>query len=369
MIHRADITMTLAARTSQRIYPVYGCLLYGWLIMISLWAGVACKSFAPGEAEPTPSARLQYVHDKTHVLYFARDPHSSYYRFVMCLINPATSADTPQLLEQSCVNSFQLQDGSGALFTLTALQAVKPDGQWEQDDIDALNRLKAHHQALIQSTPAPDHDTASSTQNHSPLHLMRTGYALIGLDFIKEILVNPILVKTKPQWISSIKLMRHVGWILLASGTGVYFAQPTENSTESSCADKSSSDDDPLAAHFTDACGQPVQNSFKDAADTLAAKYVQVPALQLHWQDLMSTTKWQDTPAVSDLATGLARHINHTVFHGGEKAIVSICFPALSDSSPESSPKTVQDLINDRKALAAGKQDLKSVQSQCTDLT
>lgn len=333
---------------------------------MSLAASVACKSFSAHESDPTQQARLQYVHDKTHVLYFTRDTHSSYYRFVTCFIK-ATSTDTPQLLERSCVNAFELQDGTKALFTLQALESVEPDGQWQQADIDALNRLKAQHQAIIQSTPPPDPESAPAS-SHNALHLAGAGYALIGLDLIRDALVNPFLIKMNRHYYTSMKLMRHAGMILVATGIGVYFASPAKGPVKASCAPSSApKDDDPLAAHFTNACGQAVQSSFKDAADTLAAKYVTVPALQLHWQHLSSTTDWAVTPTVSDLATGLARHINHTLF--SNKTIVSICFPALSNASQDTPPKTMQDLINDRKAQTAGKLDLTSVRPQCTELT
>ncbi|MCY4380317.1 MAG: hypothetical protein OXC40_01945 [Proteobacteria bacterium] len=277
-----------------------------------------------GSVEPS-HGEVKYAHDHEYVMYFKQHAlKPEQYYFVVCLLD-SSGIDNYNVIEESCINGFYLQDDSPVFFTLKSVTDLKPtvvSSDWDENDLTALHRLKKARDIQVRR-----HQLSTERRvRNLPGTLGRTGLVtFLSGSAIQAMVGNHKIAKS----------LQAVGGIIMVAGLGVYGLTPEFDAKNQpvppfdwqcpSCPGlNEQGNSDTTYDH-------PQDKQFRKLARNIKDQYNMMPIVVTHWPNFFQTTTWKRTGKVNHLLNAVGLYLNQTLFHYNSR-ITKICLP-VSDVS------------------------------------
>lgn len=255
-----------------------------WLLVVTVLS-VSCKALHNGS-----ESEFKVAYDEDFATVFLQEGETYY--FAVCLYKKG-DAGAVAIDHPSCVNGFTLEDGTPAVFELSAINSLKPTQRWRTSDLEILSRLQNARPERLREYYEHLHGLRAQTAKN----LVEAGF----ITFLSGKSLKFLFPRIK---LSSLFRAAEVFGVITMVGGGIHFLT-------------SSNVPKYLPSDITEG----------EAVSEIANQYVGMPVVVDVWPSLFSEDSWQPLASLSGLNIAIAKYLNRNLYPSEGTAIAEVCVP------------------------------------------
>ena len=151
-------------------------IIVATVLLVVTVLSVSCSAIHEGS-----ESEFKVAYDEDFATLFLQEGGDYY--FAVCLYKKG-DAGAMAIHRPSCVNGFTLEDGTDAVFALTAINSLEPTARWDSSDLETLSRLQNARPERLQE----HYEHLRGLRTQSAKHLVEAGFITFlsgkGLKFL-----------------------------------------------------------------------------------------------------------------------------------------------------------------------------------------